>query len=66
LWTLAHEASIDLRARKSRYREEVGEHVTTLKKGDRVLVNAVIAEVTDNGELGQGLPGKPTCYGVGD
>jgi hypothetical protein len=46
--------------------EEVGEHVTTLKKGDRVLVGAGIAEVTDNGELGQGLPGEPTSYGTGD
>lgn len=45
--------------------EEVGEDVTTLKKGDRVLVSSGIAEVTDNGELGQGLPGEPISYGVG-
>lgn len=46
--------------------EEVGSDVTTLKKGDRVLVSSAIAEVTDNGEIGQGLPNEPISYGIGE
>jgi threonine dehydrogenase-like Zn-dependent dehydrogenase len=46
--------------------EEVGEKVTTLKKGDRVLVGAGIGEITDFGQIGQGLPGEPISYGIGD
>jgi threonine dehydrogenase-like Zn-dependent dehydrogenase len=45
--------------------EDVGADVTTLKKGDRVLVSSAIGEITDNGELGQGLPGEPISYGIG-
>jgi threonine dehydrogenase-like Zn-dependent dehydrogenase len=46
--------------------EEVGEKVTTLNKGDRVLVGAGIGKITDFGEIGQGLPGEPISYGIGE
>jgi len=45
--------------------EEVGEKVTTLNKGDRVLVGAGIGKITDFGVIGQGLPGEPISYGIG-
>jgi len=46
--------------------EEVGDKITTLKKGDCVLVGAGIGEITDFGEIGEGFPGEPLSYGIGD
>lgn len=40
--------------------EELGEHITTLKKGDRVLMTCIIEEPTDNGEV------SPTFNGYGE
>ncbi|PMD44682.1 hypothetical protein L207DRAFT_579615 [Hyaloscypha variabilis F] len=46
--------------------EDVGDKVTTLNKGDRVLVGAGIGEITDFGKIGQGLLGEPLSYGISE
>jgi len=45
---------------------KAGVNITTLKKGDRVLVGAGTREIADFGEIGQGLPGEPLSYGIGE
>jgi len=46
--------------------EDVGDKVTTLNKGDRVLVGAGIGEIIDFGKIGQGLLGEPLSYGISE